>query len=604
LRPFIVPLGLATLFAAPYVFFTTFTGLPWFDDEGTLMVGFRAMLAGRRMYDDIYSLYGPLYNEVYGLIYVGLGVPLTHTSGRVMSAVLRLTYSGGFAAFSYYLTRSKVIAVWSYIIVLYWLANLVASPGHPQELSLLLLAILLLQACVIDRGHTISALAAISVIVAALGLIKINLGAYVAGVVGLALLRITKPATWTRLAKPIAIAGLLFLPFLVESLLSGFLWVKFYIAFSTLVIGTSVLIFQTLPREPTIRSRHWLLSVGTGSIACLIIIGGSILSGSSLPAILNAVILQNVNFIKHWYIPINLGTSGLLAAGASLFIAATYSLTMSNPGFVTRRDLGLVVFRLVYVSLGLAFMFTLVRPIQILTPFCWIIMIPPPTSARQHMFGRSVLGLLGAVLSLYAFPIAGDQVTIAAVPAILAVPIVGHDLVIEVQRLRLVVPLIGLRHLRALAAGALLLFGAFVTLRSAYAYLRDVPLGLPGTGLIRVDKGRAEELGWISERLAACKNSYFIPGLWSFAFWTGHPLVTGQNVNVLAFISPAQQEAIVRELSRRSDLCVVYNPVYLRRLSRGLIETNPPLLRYIEEELLPIARHGDFVVLEPRHSPS
>jgi hypothetical protein len=65
-------LVVATVLAAPFVFFSTFTGVSWFDDEGTLLVGFRSLLEGHRMYDDIYSLYGPLYNVVYGLIYVVL----------------------------------------------------------------------------------------------------------------------------------------------------------------------------------------------------------------------------------------------------------------------------------------------------------------------------------------------------------------------------------------------------------------------------------------------------------------------------------------------------------------------------------------------------
>ena len=63
-----------------------------------------------------------------------------------------------------------------------------------------------------------------------------------------------------------------------------------------------------------------------------------------------------------------------------------------------------------------------------------------------------------------------------------------------------------------------------------------------------------------------------MPGLLSFAFWTGHALPTTLNINdVLAFIRPAQQKSIVEALSRRSDLCVVYNPKYLRFFDRGQI---------------------------------
>lgn len=62
-----LPLLVATLLAVPFVLFTTFSGMSWFDDEGTLLVGFRSLMEGHRMYDDIYSLYGPLYNAVYDI---------------------------------------------------------------------------------------------------------------------------------------------------------------------------------------------------------------------------------------------------------------------------------------------------------------------------------------------------------------------------------------------------------------------------------------------------------------------------------------------------------------------------------------------------------
>src|SRR5689334_10669447 len=126
-------LVLATVLAAPYVLFSTFSGMSWFDDEGTLLVGFRSLLDGHRMYDEIYSLYGPLYNLVYGLVYVVLQVPLTHTAGRLIAAALWLTYTAGFAVFSQRLTSSTATTLFVYLFVLIWLGELMHSPGHPEE---------------------------------------------------------------------------------------------------------------------------------------------------------------------------------------------------------------------------------------------------------------------------------------------------------------------------------------------------------------------------------------------------------------------------------------------------------------------------------------
>jgi hypothetical protein len=71
---------------------------------------------------------------------------------------------------------------------------------------------------------------------------------------------------------------------------------------------------------------------------------------------------------------------------------------------------------------------------------------------------------------------------------------------------------------------------------------------------------------------------------------------------VLAFIRPAQQESIVEALSRQSDLCVVYNPEHLRDFDRGQIETDPPLLHYLQAEFIPTAERDGYIILKRRAS--
>src|ERR1700722_6876644 len=88
-------LAVATLAAAPFVLLKVLTGIASWDDEGTLLACFRSLRDGHRMYDEIYSLYGPLYNGVYGLAYVVLHVPLTHTAGRLVAAGLWLASTAG-----------------------------------------------------------------------------------------------------------------------------------------------------------------------------------------------------------------------------------------------------------------------------------------------------------------------------------------------------------------------------------------------------------------------------------------------------------------------------------------------------------------------------
>jgi hypothetical protein len=148
-----------------------------------------------------------------------------------------------------------------------------------------------------------------------------------------------------------------------------------------------------------------------------------------------------------------------------------------------------------------------------------------------------------------------------------------------------------------------LAIGAVATLRSARAYWHGVPLDLPGTSLIRMEQKQADDMRWVTAQLSSCASSYSMPGLLSFAFWTGHALLTTLNINdVLAFVRPAQQQSIVEALSRQSGLCVVYNPQYLRGFDRGQIETDPPLLRYLRAEFVATAERDGYIILKRRTS--
>src|SRR5262249_24835162 len=116
-----------------------------------------------------------------------------------------------------------------------------------------------------------------------------------------------------------------------------------------------------------------------------------------------------------------------------------------------------------------------------------------------------------------------------------------------------------------------------------------------------VERKQADDMLWVTAQLSSCASSYSMPGLFSFAFWTGHALPTTQNINdVLAFIGPAEQQDIVEALSGQSDLCVAYNPGYLRLFDRGQIGTDPPLLHYLQTDFVPTAERDGYIILKRR----
>jgi hypothetical protein len=136
------------------------------------------------------------------------------------------------------------------------------------------------------------------------------------------------------------------------------------------------------------------------------------------------------------------------------------------------------------------------------------------------------------------------------------------------------------------------------TIVIARTYFSKTPLDLPGARLIRIGPEQADDLRWVTAQLSSCASSYSVPGMLSFAFWSGQRLATTVNINdVLGLISPARQEGIVRDLSRLPDLCIVYNPTILKRFDRGQIATDPPLLRYLRDDFVPKAERHGYVIL-------
>lgn len=600
----------ATLLALPYVLFSAFGGMSWFDDEGTLLVGFRSMLDGHRMYDEIYSLYGPLYNAVYGLLYVGLHVPLTHTAGRLMAASMWLAYTAGFAVFCHRLTQSAAAALVCYALLLFWLSILMSSPGHPEELCMLLLVAVLLLAGSVRRGCSASTLTGLGAAMAGLALVKINIGAYVGGAVVMVLLQATVPGTWRRVALPTVAAALLLMPPVVQSLLFDMEWARLYAVFAVLTVGAALLVSLNPPaglsaEPPALRSGHWLVIAAAGGLAGLTIVGGMMLAGSSAGAMLGAVVLQNAHFVRNWYVPLQVGPYGLGAAALSLLAACAYVATGRQPRLQGRRDTGILMLKSGFTVLGAVMLAAPDQVFRLLVPFCWLIMAQPAMVHQgapqpQPSLGRRAAGMVGALMSLYPFPVAGHQVSIGALLPVLMLPVLAHDVLLGLQD-RAAIRRIPGHVAAALAGSVLMVVGTVATAARARAYWQDVPLGLPGTSLVRVDSDQAEDLQWITAQLRACTSSYSMPGMFSVALWTGHALPTALNINdTLAFILPAQQRDVVQALAGQPDLCVVYNPDYLQWFDRGQIGQDPPLLHYLLANFAPGAQRHGFIILKRR----
>jgi hypothetical protein len=603
-RSAVILLILMTLLALPYVWSSTFSGFWWFDDEGTLLVSIRAFIEGHRMYDEIYSLYGPLFNLFYGLLYGPLHFPANHVAGRLLAMSLWLAWTAGFAFLSFLLSRSRVSMLLCFILTVRLLSLLMASAGHPQELCLVLISVTLLMTCWLEENQKSITLVGIGAATAALTLIKINVGIFIGLPLLIVLLRNSSNQILSMILAPLAIVCLIILPIAVQSLLFSFPWVRTYCLFCFLGVGATGLVYLDTARTPLMQTRSWVILGASCGVTALLIVIAMMLAGSSAFGILNAVVLQNAAFVRNWYIPIYVGATGIFSATLSLLAAGAYCVSGTQPKLRPYRKHAILVMQSIFVLAGLWFCFRN-SPFQVmkyLAPFCWLLLTSLDADAAPFRMARSVTALIGATMLLYAFPVAGQQVNVVAVFPLVVLAVLSRDVAsaLSGQWYLERVPL--LSWMPAGMTALALVMGGFATVGAVGTYLTGVELSLPGTSFIRVDRQRAEDLQWVSSQLSRCSASYSVPGLYSFSLWTGEALPTTLNVNAeLNFLSPKQQEAIVNALSREANLCLVYNPGFLKAFDRGQAAANPPLLKFVLTAFAASSEHDGYIILR-RHA--
>jgi hypothetical protein len=599
-------LGLMTVLALPFVLTQAFGRISWFDDEGTLLIGIRAFVQGHRMYDEIFSLYGPAYNLFYGLVYGPLGAPQTHDFGRVIAVTLWLTWTAGFALFCFQLSRSIMSTVFCFVALVVWLPTLMDSVGHPEELCLVLISAILLMTDQLERTGKgeearLASLFGLGGAVAALALIKINLGVLVGAPLLVVLLRQSSAAFVANVIAPLAAIVLILLPAPLQAPLFDLPWVKAYCAFCIPSIAATCLVFFSRRSSPFMSFREWMAVVAGGGLTALLIVGAMALAGSSLFGILNGVVLQNVHFIRNWYIPIFVGRAGVLAAVASLVLAGAWRLSLAAPGLSRYREQATTAIQFVFVAVGLLLFVRddSVAMFRFLLPFCWLLLARPESNACRA--ARPAAALIAVAMALYSYPVAGHQVSISTALPLVIVAVVACDVgaALCASWPSWTAPL---QPWSRIAAGAFALsVGAAATFHSVRTYWRNTDLGLPGTAFIRVDRQFAEDLRWVTDNLSGCRSSYSVPGLFSFNLWTGQAPPTVLNVNAqLNVLDAQQQQAVVDSLSRQDGLCVVYNRSFLERFDRGQMASNPPLLKYVSTDLAPVSERDGYVILRPR----
>src|SRR6478736_8259096 len=178
------------------------TTLMPYDDEGFLLISLRNYLSGLRLYDDVFSQYGPWPYVYHQLIMTAAGhAELTHAFGRTITLlhwVAMCLLTGGLA---WRLTRSHVAAGVTAILVFGLTWQTVSEPSHPgSHIGLLVAAAAGLISTLPGAKRPALVYATLGLITGLLLLTKINVGLLLAaGLGGFALQQTAWPGSWRRL---------------------------------------------------------------------------------------------------------------------------------------------------------------------------------------------------------------------------------------------------------------------------------------------------------------------------------------------------------------------------------------------------------------------
>src|SRR6478609_4567584 len=118
------------------------TTLMPYDDEGFLLISLRNYLSGLRLYDDVFSQYGP-WPYVYHQIITTLGghAPLTHMLGRSITLFHWVAMALLCGLITWRLARSQLaaLAASAFVFTLTW--QMTSEPSHPGSLISMLIAL-------------------------------------------------------------------------------------------------------------------------------------------------------------------------------------------------------------------------------------------------------------------------------------------------------------------------------------------------------------------------------------------------------------------------------------------------------------------------------
>jgi hypothetical protein len=551
--------------------FSAFTSITSYDDEGTVMAGARQFQEGRVLYDTVDSIYGPVYYIYQSIPYLITGAPISHNSIRVVTVVLRVL--SGLIAFLliYRITGSIALSLATHFVTFLALVFMGVETGHPQEICILAVLAVPLAACAGDRV----ALIWFGVLCAIMALAKINLGIFGAVSFAVVLSRALPSGPVRRLLSTTCALMALALPFALMKTHLGERWGQRFAILVFLSIAATLVSLRRVAIKP-IRRLDLAAGLAAGTITAVVIASFVLARGSTISGMVqNLIIFPSTRFLQEWYIQLNL-RRWMLEWGAANVVLAWLAST---------ERLGKLPIVILKIALGVVVVYHVVdqdftQLIGVATPMLWLVLAPGGRQIPGLDLLRPLMAVLSAVQVLYAFPVAGWQTAFVVVPFVGVAALCLWD---TFPWWNSVVPPAVLRFA---PAGTVTLVAALtlISANTAYQKFRSrAPLGLPGAEHLRLDSQLTGAWRRLNQEAQACSMLVSLPGLPTFNLISGKPIPTALagSTQWMRMKTPNEQVIIVRELEAQAHPCAIYYPKALEIWAQSKKIASTPLMDYI-----------------------
>lgn len=630
-----------------------------YDDEGFILLSLKSFMAGKALYNEIYSCYQPWFYECYRLLFGLTGMPVCHDTVRLVTAALWVVASLVNCLLTWRLTRSGLLALVVLIVTTRLFIPFANEPGHPLALCYVLLGGLALWfACAERVPSRVFALGAGS-LTGLLLLTKVNVGVYAALPAAFVLL-LNNESRFLR-GLQVALAALLLLgplvlmhtqlvdeafsPLRVLALAGGvsvlmivahqrwparnvalkatFLFALVFLLASpncqfegwlpAVGIFNAVLLLSAVECPHPRFDRKDLLSAMTALLVSVALICGLLCwQGTTLKGLVQGLLLLPAKQSGVLFIPWCSDGPVLSLTFGGLALAGGYLLARQHPGAQAWLDWAAVGAKFFF---GLGTLFALLiscstvngkLPQFWMFPFAWILVIPP--LRRPSKLGRFALLGMAAMQPLVAFPIAGSQLAPATGLVVVVAAVCMSDAFVFLWDR--VPPTPMFRRCQPAAALActfpflLSLYLDTSNLSATYGLL--TPLNLPGAKRIRLPRAEVNRYQTIVSFLSQPEVGTFLtqPGMNSLYLWAKKTPPTDWNVTTwMTLFGDRDQEAIWDAAQKRPRLMAVRNQFLTGFWTQGQPTKALPLARHIKEDFITLTNIDGFEVMTRRPSP-